>query len=797
MRHAHSSNRLSSSERLRHAVALHQPLDAKKKNEHKPSNQFLIDKVGDSQNLNYGALPSSQIPCYFRFGSGRVLGFPETYLIDRARSSNSFIVFERRQHSLGRPNKAISHETERQRSKTLLVKPSRDSRNVDLNADFIPLKDSRKNQEHSSDETLPAYDEYSYRSMTSTFKSTEQFLNQDSAVNSNPNKFEGEKSHSYAVNDDVVQKKIALTRKVEEDPGSYRAWLDLINYQDNILGLDLSANSKITTAQQQSTSEIKIFLYEKAIRAAERLQDKERLLLGMMQEGFRSWDNAKLSSKWTSLLDQYPTSMNIWIKYLDFKQSDFLSFRYEEVRTVYIECLKQLQQNRLNTERSGTGHTSIYIIQIYVTLRMTVFMQKAGFSEHAIACWQALIEYSFYKPRRFQNLEYYIGGQLGSTTLSAFEAFWESEVPRFGEDHAEGWATFKLQNSKPPESNPDAGEDLTDCDHNLRAWMCQERKRSLQSRTPARMTDEIDENDPFRITLFSDIQPILIDPPDASGRLLLVEALLIFFNQPPCLAGVANDDTMPWRRDSFLRNETIRQLPYSRDLWISKPNLASLDHAASDLGSPLTTDFLLFPMPYYQVSSASLFAANGSWFSIFDSRERELRENQGPVDIGFIRQSIQALVHLGVGGDSLAEYYIAFESRLAPSAARRIAKTLVKHRPFSIRLYNSYAIVEYRLNNPKVADHTLITTINMSKSLGEEAQQDSILSWCTWIWELLELGERALALERILLFSNQTITAGSQVNPSISPKPPLEPVLSLRTQKVSLVALTSRTKYIG
>lgn len=585
---------------------------------------------------------------------------------------------------------------------------------------------------------------------------------------------------------------MVLSRKVEEEPGNCDAWLELIDLQDSVLKLGVtSMKSRNTAAERQSTTDLKVSLYEKAIQSAKTLEDKERLLLGMMQEGSQIWGNSKLSSKWRAILKNYPTSLSLWTKYLDFRQSDYRSFRYEEVYSAYLDCLVILQQTRLDAESNTVDPTPVFIMQLYVILRMTVYMREAGFSEHATACWQAIIEFNFYKPVQYRQLDGHTNDQTELEVFSAFEAFWESEAPRFGEEYAEGWASFTSKGGKPTASKRDGVECLTSNDHKFQPWTRLERQKSLLSRLPARTVDDTD--DVYRVILFSDIRPVLINSPNFIGKSIIIDALLAFCHLPLCFA---SDRTRPWLLDPFLRNEMVHQVRDPLELMTAKPatfrleSEESLIRATKPRPYPSKNEFLLLPMPFYRLSFCSLFAAKGAWFSAFDSWENEMNKNEGPVELQFVRRLLKALVNYGIGGDCLAEYQVAFETRLSPSTAKKVVKSLIKRQPSSLRLYRSYAVVEYRLGNPATADHVMITSINMSKSLSEQAQRDCILLWPTWIWELLDLGELALALERILMFSDEVITIKPLARPS-SPQEPtrVAPALLLRIQKVSLLAV--------
>ena len=69
------------------------------------------------------------------------------------------------------------------------------------------------------------------------------------------------------------------------------------------------------------------------------------------------------------------------------------------------------------------------------------FLHFSGYTERAVSTYQALIEFNLHCP-----------SSLNLTTsrerAGQFEEFWESSVPRFGEEGAQGWAKWLDQKSK-------------------------------------------------------------------------------------------------------------------------------------------------------------------------------------------------------------------------------------------------------------------------------------------------------------------------------------------------------------
>jgi hypothetical protein len=94
------------------------------------------------------------------------------------------------------------------------------------------------------------------------------------------------------------------------------------------------------------------------------------------------------------------------------------------------------------------------------------------------------------------------------------------------------------------------------------------------------------------------------------------------------------------------------------------------------------------------ISPDVLFAGSG-WFSyLYQARDE-------PVDPAWVVNTIRQLVTQNEIGE-LAEYYLAMEWLNDPSGAKRVAKGLLKKYPSNTRLYNGYALAEWRNRNIEV-----------------------------------------------------------------------------------------------
>lgn len=136
-------NTLSSSKELPLTRTLLQPVTLEENNESEPLNSFLVDRIGDSNNLAYGSLPKSGISSYLRFGGGNILGFPAEIKIDREQSSDKSIRLQCCYHDhIGKSARNFLYKARRYESKTLHIRSSQSQpENINLAADFIPFND--------------------------------------------------------------------------------------------------------------------------------------------------------------------------------------------------------------------------------------------------------------------------------------------------------------------------------------------------------------------------------------------------------------------------------------------------------------------------------------------------------------------------------------------------------------------------------------------------------------------------------------------------------------------------------
>lgn len=750
---------------------------------------FFTDRQGDPNNLTYGTIHRYVIPPYFRFGSGSIVGLSIDDKIDRTTSSDKgLIITNRNMNRTGRREKYVFPKNERSGQKQLRIQTAETfDPAVESGKDFIALVHSRKRKRKlggnsyvssmsgSSDEENGDH----YRSIEGKAKCREGPADRDLEYATDSAASDDGRRRMMSPDEATKQRSIELSRRVDTQPTNVDAWLDLISHQDDLLGLSTGGVRRtVTNAEKRSIADVKLSMYEKALSKLDRDGRVEIVVLGMMEEGSKIWDTKKLDSRWRSVLEEYPGFIRLWTKYLDFQQTNFITFQYEECRTIFMRCLNDLSSASSSNVSSSISLDDIDRVRIYVLLRLTLFMRESGYVEHAVGLWQAFLEFNFFKPKKFGLLPDNSRDITNNKDcLSSFEEFWESEVPRIGEEGAEGWETWTKKGGITAAPRTDASNVLVNEDHIFAAWVRCERRRALQSRNTARTIDEVEENDPFRVILFPDIRDCLFYTAKARLQFYLLNAFLAFCRLPSLSSENAGSQVLDSRKDSLIMNDPLEQ----SDSFISRWYLDTF--RANDLerlgtgdqgAEPVQNDDVHrktpfdFPVRYFLISPDSLFSEKDKWFSVFDAWASSYEGDNGPIEETWTRRVLRMLVDVGAGEDHLAEYYLAFEWVNGSGSARKTAKSLLKKHPTSLRLYNAYALIEARAGNKTAADHVLSTAINMSRTFAETAQHDTVLLWRTWLWECLAMGEYESALKHLLAIPESTISQ----DPTLSDHPP-------------------------
>ncbi|OOG00523.1 hypothetical protein ASPCADRAFT_125547, partial [Aspergillus carbonarius ITEM 5010] len=683
------------------------------------SDLYFIDSKGDRYNLVYGTLHRYSVPQYHRVGRGSVLGLPPSYKIDRESAVEDVLVItsERKTEKSRAKAKNILSGLDKSKARLLRIRPeSLLDAAADTSKDYIPLSTSSNEKRRDFLEIDSGDEKYAYRSIHGKAKPGEDLPSDVEAVSETDSDREGGRSDP---DQEIKQRNAELLRDIESRPTDVVAWLTLIDHQESLLRGSERESSSLTYAEQKGLADIKLSLYEKALKKVGQNPARDRLLLGLLEEGAKLWDTKKLSTQWQTTLKSNPQFISLWIRYLDFRQTEFLDFTYERCFATFLECLRL---NKSSSDKPGKVQ-----IHLYLFLRLTLFIREAGFTEHAAALWQGILELTFFRPDSFD------GNRSPEDVMSAFLEFWESEVSRVGETGAKGWRSAENVLQNPSETEKPRFQ--LNARSLFASWVPYERERIVNARLPARSIDDSEEDDPYRVIIASDLEEVLSlawqTKPD-----VLVDSFLHFCHLPP-ISSVENlGTTSRWNGDGFVRNEFASSSYITLADWL--PNMAADTE-------PTATAPVLFPHHNFIVALDTLFAEPTQWFPALKTWRDATSGSQSDIDPAWVRRTLRSLIEVNPGNDDLAEYGLAVEFVCNAKDARKYAKSLLKKRSSNLRLYNAYALMEWRSGNRAAADHVWATSLSMSKTFADRERVDSVILWQTWIWELLEARNMAHA----------------------------------------------------
>lgn len=702
---------------------------------------FVVDKRGDPLIVKYGSNDRSKVPAYRRSGAGRVLGAKGRVRLIYDGSKQMFTLGDKFGDgpSAFRGRHLLS-KVSRMKSKVFRLRSDVEqgaNKDPDNNSGFLPLSVG-----HNKERGNPGMDGIKedegpdYRSIKGKAKARD-FVDSDleSADTSDE-----ENGASIGASDPATQKSIDLSRHLKEHPSDVDAWFKLVDLQATLVHIDENDQQDRTSDEAKGLASVRVSLLEEALSKALETSDRERVLLRLMREGTQAWNNKTLAKRWADIKSE-SSSFALWRARLNYQLCQMTTFTYEGLRKIHLDRMRLLGERLLHASKTLSGDTqtnppSDDLIAncdeiIYVFTRMTCFLRDCGYSELAVAAWQGALEVAFAHPE--------LGDQPEQEQIKrSFQSFWESEVPRIGELGAQGWRNFDLEDiSDAPFPSGQATLALPDTRDAYKAWAALETRRSEGAAMPARTLDEGVEDDPFRIIMSSDLEPLLLTwPPGVLERTELKASILdafLLFCRLPTASQNARGILQEMRKDPYiLRHRT------------------GLDDASFEYESH-TDDGTKKP-PHFSDPGRRLCSSNDvlfpgqDWFGFlaYDaSPEYELALN------------VTKQLATNFNFEPIAEYSLALAWSKDSANIRKAAKALLKKWPNNTALYGSYAVAEWRNGNQGVAKNVLLSATSQELR-GKE------LLYTTWAWLDLEAGDMKSALARCIAASATTPQPGNE-----------------------------------
>ncbi|KAF5003533.1 hypothetical protein FDECE_9920 [Fusarium decemcellulare] len=699
------------------------------------SRLYFIDTKGDPLIIRYGNLDRSQIPAYYRDGYGKVLGTIGRLVIHRDGPRDQFSLRMPGEGSYAFKDKdGLRSKTWRVRSKPLRIIKKEDDAKDDADDDFLPLSTSKKRKrdhqdsEASGDEEQPLYRSIEGKAKPRDYDDSDLESDSDSPT----------EQVDLDQNNPLKWKSIQLSRRVKDHPEDIDTWIELANHQDALLRAGEDIDHKALEAEVHSFAEIKLHMLESALANVSTPQDRVRVLVPLMREGIKVWNNKTAAKKWADLHKDEEASFALWRTHLDFAMSNMSTFHYDTIKQMHLDRLGQIMSRSGSDISPGDSSEAVYVF-----LRLTRFIYDSGYKELAVAAWQAFLELNFFRLPQLDSK---------SEAFESLRDFWESEVPRIGETDAQGWAKFVQDGGigdapEPVQDNQDLSSQSRD---DYKRWASMEHSQANKARVPARTMDEGTEDDPFRVVMFSDIEPLLFFVP---GNIMpvvqqqVLDAFLIFLGFPP-----------PFRSNGWTEEACYDQFlgSFASEVEIMPVHDPSGDEDPVEIQRKPPA---FGHQPLCVSRSLGVLFPGSEWFSYLPQKTKD-----NEVELGLATNVTKQLLYTA-NLEGLAAYHLALSAARDGSSVKKTAKALLKRYPTNLGLYGAYALAEFANANHEVATKVLSSATGLAS---KSSTPDAFELWRSWSWMELELGNKKLAIRRLCSSVDEVLRAATETT-EVSP----------------------------
>lgn len=660
------------------------------------NDDFVIDPRGDRSNLRYG-INRYEVPVYRPTGAGSVVGAPGQRITLDSRHESTLVLQNDTGSAASKPLSGATLPTLTAEI-PIHIQPDATTRVSSAQARVEHLEDFISTEEGLS-ESCPSYANDDYRSIHIPNKSEEDATTEDS---------DGNKITMVTVEAEILQRNAKLNGIVEQHPKDITAWLCFAEHQELVIAGPRYDGRALKHSEKRLVAQAKLSIYERGIKVNSGNPKLDHLLLGRMEEGAKVWDPARLTREWGEVLAWHSEFISLWVEYLDYCQTDPVDFNFDQCFQTYTYCLD------INS-RVGFG---MYKNQIrsYLLLRLTLFLRESGYMELAVGFWQAVLEFTCFRPHHLTDQE---------EALAEFEKFWVPENARIGEHGWSGWNSG--------ESGLRTAIDDNEYKFNahipelFKTWAFAERERMIRNRMPSHTFDETKEDEPYRVILYVDCKQILPYFWDCTDNFSpLISGFLYFCHLPPLTVFDNIRNTRLWSGDNFLRNEYMDDSQNTIADWIR----------FQKYGETTTLQPFAFPHQNFIHTTETLFADPKYWFSSLSKWAETTSHASCVIDPDFVRRVLYALVD-NFEDKELSEYAIAVTFACDQNLGKQYGKHVLGKRPSQLRLYNAVALMYWRTGDREFAVNVWSTALEMWQKFEPEELVESALLWNSWIWEML------------------------------------------------------------
>ncbi|XP_069772005.1 nuclear exosome regulator NRDE2 isoform X2 [Narcine bancroftii] len=381
------------------------------------------------------------------------------------------------------------------------------------------------------------------------------------------------------INSALMAKVERFNRLLREDPSNIQTWMEFVHFQDDLMQGPNPFTVAASEYEKRKRSrrialEKKLAILERAIESNPNQAELKVARLELCQE---SWEPSSLIKEWKKVIFLHPNNTTLWQRYLLFSQSHFTTYSTSKVNAIYGKCLTTLAAALDGTLVSHPALPNTEEAMLAIFLQQCHFLRQTGHSEKAVALFQALIDFTFFKPDS-------VVGLTTKAQVEFFEPFWDSGEPRFGEAGMRGWKAWMRQQEKggwvfqneegDDEEEDEDGEEIKDKSlPKWQLWMQVESARDSKHWLPWRANKmkgqtEEDCEDPDRQVLFDDVSSSMFQISSPKLKFQLVSSFLQFLGIPAqaglshsCLSVALDEPTLFGSRPDGKRPSGWRDVP--------------------------------------------------------------------------------------------------------------------------------------------------------------------------------------------------------------------------------------------
>ncbi|XP_043210232.1 nuclear exosome regulator NRDE2-like [Amphibalanus amphitrite] len=350
-----------------------------------------------------------------------------------------------------------------------------------------------------------------------------------------------------------------LNRLVSERPGDASLWLQLLEARRRRL-------AGCVTSQQLLDGQLAVL--ERALRHC---AGSVELRLRRLELRQPDQPPEEARTEWRQLLFSHPAELGVWRRYLA-SQQHCPGFTVSGLVSAHARCLEKMRQFQADAARPHRPPQGLEEFMLEVVGHICRILRQAGYTERAIAIYQALLELNLFSPP--------LEGAAG--TPASFEPFWDSRLPRVGEPNARGWPTELALRTNGRGAEVEEPDDETELEllssgkPRAEVWRAAEAGRAARHWLPwDRPGQEDDCEDTDRIVLFEDVRGFLFRVAP-ERRVRLVEDFVTFLCGDESHTMASEDD------------DTLRMLAAGVEKLLPSPELPPLSEKMDSPEEPLT-----------------------------------------------------------------------------------------------------------------------------------------------------------------------------------------------------------------